>query len=213
MTAWFRATIAVMVFRIGGAAALVLAAGCGGAMDEKVAALEARVARLEASLAPAAPATTKSDDAQPDLEPAAPAAHTAPVAFELGDAEFYDGDEITIREIAGTQATMDVGGSYLVKGHYRLQSHDSATLLLSVTVTEGSGHGTTRRTARLKVSRGEGDFELLKRLGPHGYPHLTYYGPDGHPFGGVYFGSGPWLLPHKSWRYNAGPVENDRISH
>lgn len=123
------------------------------------------------------------------------------VPIELGEAEFYDGDSITITEIRGSHATVAKGGTYVVKGRYHLASRDGARLLLSVTATEGSGRSETEPDSVTTVAKGDGEFTLVKRVDVAGYPHLTFYGADGHPFGGVYFGHGESLLGKKGWSY------------
>ena len=127
------------------------------------------------------------------------------VPYELGDVEFASGDAIQIDEIRGDRDTFEVGGTYEVVGHYRLHTKDEASLLLSVTVNnpppDDKGSPTDPRS-KLQVKRGEGDFKLVIRLDQPGNLHVTYYA-ENHPFGGVYFGSGPWLLRKKSWSYLA----------
>jgi hypothetical protein len=56
------------------------------------------------------------------------------------------------------------------------------------------------RIVALEVLRGDGEF-ALSSIVDSGYPHLTFYGADGDPFGGVYFGSGGSVLEKKRWRY------------
>lgn len=166
--------------------------------------LQARVAELEGQLgdhsAPTPRAFFLSNDA-------AVPPFTHAIAVELGEREFYQSDWIEISEVRGTERIMSEGGTYLVTGRYRLASRDSATLLFSVTTTENTGPTPTEPTSEVRVKRGEGEFTLMKRFDHRGYPHLTFYGSSGSPFGGVYFGQGPWVLKKKGWRYG-GPFTN-----
>jgi hypothetical protein len=99
---------------------------------------------------------------------------------------------------------LKVGGSYVIRGRYTLQSLPEATLLLSVTTSGPSGHAPVPPGASVRVTRGSGEFELRRELTDEGWPHLTFYDVnDGRPVGGVYFGEGDWLLAKKSWRYRA----------
>ena len=165
---------------------------------DQVDALEGRIAALEDQVQRG---TSKSAPAV--LAP--PATHpqfTDAVSVELGASEFHDGDTIVITEVRGTKATLQLGQSYVVTGRYHLSSRDSATLLLSVTATNGGVSSPTPEST-VRVARGDGEFTLTKRLDSVGYPHLTFYGTDGQPVSGVYFGTGDWLLKRKDWRYDA----------
>lgn len=135
---------------------------------------------------------------EPACAAAAAASHR--VAHELGDSEFYDGDSITIAEVRGPAPTMTVGDTIVVTGRYNLASAPSATLLLSVT-TEKPERTSETPAQRVKLTRGSGEFKLVKKLDCAGKIHLTFYADDRHPIGGVYFGEGDWLLKKKSWRY------------
>lgn len=178
------------------AAALLGSASCAHDRAE-ITSLQARVAALESRLDGASPKTAAPRAAPPEI--ANKLVNSVPV--ELGDVEFYDGDTITITEIRGTEPSMRPGGTFLVKGRYHLASRDGATLLFSITATQGNGRTTTPKESRLLATRGDGEFALVARFDNPGYPHLTFYGSDGRPFGGVYFGNGDSLLSEKTWRY------------
>jgi hypothetical protein len=174
--------------------------GCASCAHQQaeIASLESRIAALEAQRheAPCAGAPSPAASAE---SPRQALENAVPV--ELGDAEFYDGDTIAITEIRGTETLLRPGGTFLVKGRYHLASHDNATLLFSVTATHGTGRAPIPVDSRLAVSRGDGEFALVTTINGAGYPHLTFYGSDGHPFGGVYFGNGESVLPKKTWSY------------
>lgn len=134
------------------------------------------------------------------------------VVATTGDTEFREGDRIVIREIRGTASTFELGGTYRIQGHYSLASADRATLLASITAASNSGPAGAQDEAHVSVARGAGEFVLEFKIETAGYPHVTFYGPDGHPFGGVYFGSGEWLLPNKGWSYFAPSDKRPRDS-
>ena len=55
------------------------------------------------------------------------------VPFELGEAEFYPGDSITIQKVTGTSPTIHTGETYCVEGTYTLASKEKADLALFAT--------------------------------------------------------------------------------
>lgn len=131
----------------------------------------------------------------------APPGHPHRIPFELGAVEFYDGDEIAISEVWGSKPLFEVGGTYVVRGRYTLRSASTAKILFGLTVSKGSGAAPIPKGSEVAVPKGQGSFELSRPLAAEGTLHLTFYGSDGHPVGGVYFGSGQWLLKQKHWRY------------
>ncbi len=174
--------------------------GCASCAHQQaeIASLESRIAALELQRHEA------TCPGAPSPAPTAASPTQAPenaVPIELGDTELYDGDAIAITEIRGTESLLRPGGTFLVKGRYHLASHDRATLLFSVTARHGTGHAPIPVDSQIAVSHGDGEFALVTTINGAGYPHLTFYGSDGHPFGGVYFGNGESLLPKKSWSY------------
>jgi hypothetical protein len=160
--------------------------------DADLARLTARIETLEAEVARLSDAAARPPASESSAFP-----HV--VRFDVGDTELYDGDALSIVEVRGTQPTMRAGGVYLVRARYRLASRDAATLLFSMTSTAGpAGAGSEGRGV---VTRGEGELALVAFISGAGYPHVTFYGDDRKPFGGVYFGDGASLLARKSWRY------------
>ena len=61
------------------------------------------------------------------------------VPFELGDAQFAPGDNITIQQVRGTSDTIITGGTYSVEGTYTLSSRDEADLAFYATTISASG--------------------------------------------------------------------------
>src|SRR5438445_13474312 len=61
------------------------------------------------------------------------------VRFELGDAQFARGDNITITQMRGTSETIATGGTYCVEGTYTLASGDEADLAFFTTTITDSG--------------------------------------------------------------------------
>jgi multidrug efflux pump subunit AcrA (membrane-fusion protein) len=76
----------------------------------------------------------------------------------------------------------------VVKGHYKLVSHDQAALFLYILSTNGGGPDKVQdATQRMQISKGRGDFELIHSLAP-GLPELVMYG-NGESFADLYFGT------------------------
>ncbi len=104
----------------------------------------------------------------------------SPSDFHIGQAWFPEGDSIEITSVERSTNRM------VVKGHYRLVSHDNALLALYITTTnknvpEGSGEGRP-------ISKGYDDFTLVHLPPIPGLPHVSMYA-DGHPFASLYFGT------------------------
>ena len=128
------------------------------------------------------------------------------VRFEVGAAQFRDGDKIAIDEIRGTSDKMTAGNIYVVKGTYRLVSAKSAELAAFVT-GDGSSPEVrqmqnipTQKTQTILVDQGDGHFTLILYLWYDGNPHVSFYpASGGNSFGGVYFGTGDSVLKHAAW--------------
>lgn len=139
---------------------------------------------------------------EPTVVPSEPAL-TQDLSFELGDAEFFGGDQIQIKSLRGDRPALEVGGRYEVRGRYRLQSLQEASILFSFTARQkGDGVADLGPRSTTILRKGEGDFVLSVQAPYPGYPHVTFYRTDTRrPFGGVYFGSGQWLLRKKGRHY------------
>jgi hypothetical protein len=130
-----------------------------------------------------------------------PADFPHPVLFELGEAEFAPGDNITITQVRGTSAAITTNQTYCVDGTYTLASQEQADLCLFVTTAQTTATPTDARQT-VRITNGAGTFHLVKTMTEDGYLHVTFYPvPHGSGFGGVYFGQGPWVLSKKSWSY------------
>jgi hypothetical protein len=133
------------------------------------------------------------------------------IRYELGEAEFAAGDDITIREVHGTKETITIGGTYCVEGTYTLGSMEEATLALFVTTSnnEPSPIG-PKQTVQIK--KGTGSFRLIKTMTVDGYLHVSFYPlPSGSGFGGVYFGQGKWVLRQKGFSYLDNRSQPDHL--
>src|SRR3989442_6212077 len=117
------------------------------------------------------------------------------VRYELGDAEFAPGDNITIQQVRGTSDTISTGGTYSVEGTYTLCSRDEATLAFYTTTISDSGPTLVDPKQHVLIKKGTGSFHLFKTLSDDGYLHVSFYPvPSGSGFGGVYFGQGNRVL-------------------
>ena len=135
------------------------------------------------------------------------------VPFVDGTRRFSDGDSITIREVRGTAATFEPGNVYWIKGTYTLNSHDRATLLADYTTENDSANGTrpTWKVQTAVVNRGSGSFVLCLPMSNRGWPHVSFYpAGGGECLGGIYFGTGEWVL--KQWWGSKEAVDATDIS-
>ena len=113
------------------------------------------------------------------------------VRFELGDAQFARGDNITITQMRGTSETIATGGTYCVEGTYTLASGDEADLAFFTTTITDSGPSPIDPRQHVRLKKGTGSFRLVKTLKEDGYLHLSFYPVhSGDDFGGMYFGQG-----------------------
>jgi hypothetical protein len=123
------------------------------------------------------------------------------VPFELGDAEFATGDNITLTQLRGTSDVIGVGQTYCAEGTYTLNSRDEADLsFFATTIKPTRTLIDPKQTVRIK--RGTGTFRLTKTMAEDGYLHVTFYAGNG--FGGIYFGQGKWVLRNKQFSYLGG---------
>lgn len=113
------------------------------------------------------------------------------VKFEIGRAEFAQGDSISISSIHGTSANIDINETYQIDGSYVLTSHKEALVGAFVT-TNGSGRTSTDPQQEKKIKKGKGTFSLLLTIHDMGFPHISFYPTKdgGEAFGGLYFGQG-----------------------
>jgi len=129
------------------------------------------------------------------------------VRYELGDAEFAPGDNITIQQIHGTSDTITTGGTYCVEGTYTLSSRDEARLSF-YTTTISPNPTPIGPEQRIWIKKGTGSFRLVQTMTEDGYLHVSFYPGHGggdfnrSDFGGVYFGQGQRVLRNKGWSYH-----------
>ncbi len=123
------------------------------------------------------------------------------VAFEIGHAEVADGNAITIEEVWGTRPTIEVGGSYIVKGTYKLTAADEGQLVFWETAKGWHNSGPNIDTQVMRVRQGAGRFLLLHAMPGPGYFHLVLHAGEGRErktVADVYFGHGETLLKKKT---------------
>jgi beta-lactamase regulating signal transducer with metallopeptidase domain len=121
------------------------------------------------------------------------------VEFEQGATRLLDGDKITILEVRGTSDKFAPGNIYLIKGTYKLGSHDRATLAAYTTAMDAAnGTSFSYKAQTTIVDQGEGAFTFFFPMSYRGWPHVSFYPADGgSSFGGNYFGTGDSVL--KEW--------------
>jgi predicted Ser/Thr protein kinase len=105
-------------------------------------------------------------------------------SFYIGQANFPRGDSIEITSVQRNDERI------VVKGHYNLVSEDSATLALYISSTNGVGvNGPLGPQQKMRISSGQGSFELTHPDVVPGLPHVSMYGADGEGFADLYFGT------------------------
>jgi hypothetical protein len=117
------------------------------------------------------------------------------VPFELGSSAFAPGDNITIKEVRGTNKKIVIGGTYSVEGTYSLTSRDQADLSFFDTSIGYSGPTPIDPKQTVQIQKGSGTFYLVKTMHDDGYLHVSFY--SGADFGGVYFGQGDRVYHHR----------------
>ena len=113
------------------------------------------------------------------------------VTVKLGAKAFRDGDVIKIDEVRSTSPKLEQGDTVTIKGHYRLESRDAASLQLLLTQINGKGFEESDKQQLLNITRARfRPFEVTITVKHKGYLHLTFYDTkSGKPFGGTYFGT------------------------
>lgn len=125
----------------------------------------------------------------------------------IGQTYFPQRDSI---EIASVERTPD---RMIVRGHYNLVSHDSATLALFITTTNPIGVP-INPGQEIHIPKGSGHFALIHSHVVPGLPHISMYGSDGHPFASVYFGTKAEALTERgsAWITNSPPATLPSVS-
>jgi hypothetical protein len=122
------------------------------------------------------------------------------VPFTLGPSAFRAGDAIEIEDVYAVEGTFGQGDTIVVRGHYRLGSHDAANLSLYITQTTGDGRAKFHPDQQIQIERGCGPFELRRQLPVNGYAHVSFYpAKGGSAFGGVYFGTPEQMAEISDW--------------
>ncbi|EMI41725.1 hypothetical protein RRSWK_05767 [Rhodopirellula sp. SWK7] len=129
-----------------------------------------------------------------------------PVAFRVGEAQFFNGDNITIESVTSTGDGFSAGETVTVTGTYTLNSKGEAKLCFYTTrnpkPSDPVSVSTELASQRLTAKRGTHAFKLSKVAAGDGGPHITFYGPES-AFGGVYFGDESNVWMKKGWSYDA----------
>ena len=99
------------------------------------------------------------------------------------------------------------GNIYLIKGTYTLASLDKAMLAAYTTAMDAeNAKGYSFKAQTIVVDQKQGKFTLFLPMSCRGWPHVSFYPPDGgSDFGGAYFGTGESTL--QNWW---GTNEKDR---
>ena len=114
---------------------------------------------------------------------------TQNIPIQLGTKSFNEGDVVSITEVKSTSDKIEIGDTVTIKGRYRLDSVETANLLLSVTRTKTDKAVETDKSQIMKATKGWHEFEMSVIIKHTGLLHMTFYSDAGKPFGGVYFGT------------------------
>jgi hypothetical protein len=118
------------------------------------------------------------------------------VQFQVGDAQFAPGDNITITALRGTRDIITTNETYCVEGTYTLASTNEASLGFFAT-SANTNSTPVKARQMMDITKGTGTFRLIKTMGREGYLHVSFY--NGNSFGGVYFGQGIWVLTNHNY--------------
>ena len=129
------------------------------------------------------------------------------VDLVVGESQFFNADNITIKSVKSSGNGFEVGATVTVKGVYVLNSVDTAHLGFYTTTSLKQGEKPSptpvQESQWTTAINGKHKFTLSKTIKRKGNPHLTFYHPETRkPFGGVYFGDKSNVLMKKSWSYN-----------
>lgn len=122
--------------------------------------------------------------------------HYIAVRMWVADGGFRSDDAIAITVVRGDRPKIEVGGTYLVQGEYRLESAPTALLALSLTSNGRGGRSVWAETQRRQIERGVGTFTLVAAMHDEGNFHVSFYIADrssdperkvAHSAGGIYF--------------------------
>ncbi|MDP0496006.1 MAG: hypothetical protein Q7Q73_07325 [Verrucomicrobiota bacterium JB024] len=120
--------------------------------------------------------------------------------FTLGPSTFREGDTITIEKVYAVEGTFEPDDQIVVRGFYRLGSHDAASLSLYVTQKTKGGRTSTHPDQQLQVVQGSGPFELRLKVPTEGYAHVSFYpAGGGNGFGCAYFGTRAQMAEIRHW--------------
>jgi hypothetical protein len=131
--------------------------------------------------------------AQAGTQPIADNIFRFDVAFERGITQFLNGDHISVSSVMGTEPDMN-GGICCISGTYKLSSHDTAMIGVSVAAAEAKyAVSASNNTQSMAIQKGTGTFTLLLPISIRGWPHVSFYN-DHESFGTIYVGTGDSVL-------------------
>ena len=125
-----------------------------------------------------------------------------PKSDYIGQASFPQGDSIEI-------ASVDrANNRIVVKGHYNLASHDTATLALYITATNQWEPDQNYQEQRVQIPKGRGNFEPSHTHLFRGLPHVSMYpSSGGESFADLYFGTQAEAAEEARIHLSASPTE------
>lgn len=119
------------------------------------------------------------------------AASLPSIPFTTSQAQFTNGDSITIQEVLASSPILEPGVTFIVRGTYTLQSADAAILGISLT-TPTPVSVPSQSTARRQIARGTATFEMEYTIQFTGSVYLALSpASGGNSFGRIYVSGAP----------------------
>jgi hypothetical protein len=114
------------------------------------------------------------------------AAALSSIPFTTSQAQFANGDSITVQEVLATSPNLILGDTFIVRGTYTLQSHADAVMGISLSTTEPVGVP-NQASARKQITAGTGTFEMEYTIQFAGSVYIAFTPlPSGNSFGRIY---------------------------
>jgi hypothetical protein len=116
------------------------------------------------------------------------------VPFDAGTVEATAGNSVEVTEVWGTRKKIEIGGEYVVVGHYMLQSVSQGRLFFWLTADNWDNSGPTMDLQRTNARPGTGRFVLQHKMEGPGRFHVRLY-DDTKGVADMYFHNAVMPLP------------------
>ena len=113
--------------------------------------------------------------------------HRVPIS--LGEFTGNGTDGIEVTEVWGTRPRIEIGGEYVVRGRYSLQSTEVGLVTFFLTANEWRNAGPIMDLQEARARGGEGTFTLQHKMAGPGAFHVTLYNDSYVRLADQYFGN------------------------